>query len=54
MLLSMTIELNEKDTNLILRALGELPAKDSLDMILRLQMSWSEQQKNPPPEKKEA
>ena len=40
---SMTIELNEKDTNLILKALGELPAKDSMQMILRLQVAWNEQ-----------
>lgn len=39
----MTIELNEKDTNLILKALGELPAKESMQMILRLQMAWGEQ-----------
>ena len=39
----MTIELNEKDTNLILKALGELPAKESMQMILRLQVAWNEQ-----------
>lgn len=42
----MTIELNEKDTNLLLKALGELPAKESIDMILRLQVTWNEQEKN--------
>ena len=41
--LSMTVELNERETNLILRGLGELPAKRSMQMILRLRMLWHEQ-----------
>ena len=39
----MTIELNEKDTNLILMALGELPAKEVIHLILRLNAAWEEQ-----------
>lgn len=38
----MTIELSEKETNLILRGLGELPAKDSIELILRINKLWNE------------
>ena len=41
----MTVELEEKDVNLILKALGELPAKESIQMILRLQAEWNNQSK---------
>lgn len=42
----MTIELNEDEANLILRALGELPAKEVIQLILRLKNTWDEQAQN--------
>lgn len=39
----MTIELTEEETNLLLKALGELPAKESIDMILKLKLEWQNQ-----------
>lgn len=45
----MTVELDEKETNLILEGLGELPAKKSIELIMKLRISWHDQegQKNP-------
>lgn len=40
----MTVELNEKETNLVLEALGELPAKKSMELIIKLRMIWHEQE----------
>lgn len=40
----MTVELNEKETNLVLEALGELPAKKSMELIFKLRMMWHEQE----------
>lgn len=40
----MTVELDEKDTNLVLKALGELPAKESMELIFKLRMMWHEQE----------
>jgi hypothetical protein len=40
----MTIELSEKETNLILKGLGELPAKESIELIIKLRMTWNEQE----------
>lgn len=40
----MTIELNEKETNLVLKGLGELPAKESIELIIKLRMNWEEQE----------
>lgn len=39
----MTVELNEKETNLLLEGLGELPAKKSMELIIKLRMMWHEQ-----------
>ena len=48
----MTIELDEKEANLVLKGLGELPAKESIELIIKLKMTWEEQQKvNVPTEK---
>ncbi len=46
--LIMTIELNEAETNLVLEGLGELPAKKSIQLILKLKMAWDEQRKEAP------
>lgn len=40
----MTVELSEKETNLILKGLGELPAKESIELIIKLRMTWNEQE----------
>lgn len=40
----MKVELNEKETNLILKGLGELPAKESIELIIKLRMNWDEQE----------
>ncbi len=40
----MTINLNEKETNIILHGLGELPAKESVELIIKLRMAWNEQE----------
>ena len=41
----MTIELDEKETNLVLKGLGELPAKESIELIIKIRMTWEEQLK---------
>lgn len=40
----MTLELTEKEANLILKGLGELPAKESIDMIMKIKVMWAEQE----------
>lgn len=40
----MTVELSEKETNLVLKGLGELPAKESIELIIKLRMMWNEQE----------
>lgn len=40
----MTVELSEKETNLVLKGLGELPAKESIELIIKLRMTWNEQE----------
>ena len=40
----MTIELDEKETNLLLEGLGELPAKKSIELIYKIRMIWHEQE----------
>ncbi len=40
----MTLELDEKETNLILESLGEMPAKKSMELIIKLRMIWHEQE----------
>ena len=42
----MKIELSENETNLILKGLGELPAKESIELIIKVRMAWNEQEEN--------
>lgn len=39
----MTIELSEKEANIVLEGLGELPAKKSIELILKIQSEWNKQ-----------
>ena len=40
----MKIELDEKETNLVLKGLGELPAKESIELIIKLRRNREKQE----------
>jgi hypothetical protein len=44
--MQLTIKLNEQEANLILAALGELPAKHSIELILKFKQQCEEQIKS--------
>jgi coproporphyrinogen III oxidase-like Fe-S oxidoreductase len=49
----LTFTLSEKEANLIISGLGELPAKLSMDLIIKLQTQATPQLKQEQPDAKE-